>query len=209
MGQRKPVPSMGTVHLWPAWKTWWSPGCEETPMIGFPVWVYVCFCFILSSSLIDTARHPLCYETITGIEIGPWQLYQHFLWGSLWMGCSLRGCLTLAITVLPLAKLLPQTSLPFKTQYRVHLLLLYSKVNIEAHISLTPGMFLLQTYWVPHPAWFIDLFNKWEQQQWHLLCAKHCGGLWGCNTEPDRGIPCPKWTHQQRTRVSPVLDELC
>lgn len=35
-------------------------------------------------------------------------------------------------TVLPLAKLLPQTSLPFKTQSTVHLLLLYSEIKIEA-----------------------------------------------------------------------------
>lgn len=41
-----------------------------------------------------------------------------------------RRCLT--DTVLPLAKLLPQTLLLFETQSRVHLLLLYSEVKIEA-----------------------------------------------------------------------------
>ena len=90
---------------------------------GFSVWVYIYFCFILSSFLINMAQHPLCFETVTGIEISPWQLYRQSLWGSLWTGCCLRGCL--GVTVLPLPKLLPQTSVPFKTQNRVPLLPLY------------------------------------------------------------------------------------
>lgn len=117
-GQRKPsfLPSMGKSAHHRSEDLMKTGLWRSSQFQGFLCECVDIVCFILCSFLVNMARHLPCYETVTGIEIDPAQLHQQPLRGSLWTGGSLRRPLT--VTVLPLAKLLPQTSLPFKTQKR-------------------------------------------------------------------------------------------